>query len=82
MREFFIVFRSRAEAIRYFELLKTYNISSKVINTPSEVKVGCGLSIKMFSKDMQMAKIVLERGRFSSQVGFYYFSQSGGVIRL
>ncbi len=82
MREFFIVFRSRAEAIRYFELLKTYNISSKVINTPSSVKVGCGLSIKMFSKDMQMAKIVLERGRFTSAVGFYYFSQNGNVIRL
>lgn len=82
MREFFIAFRSRSEAIKYYETLLNYRITCKIINTPSSAKVGCGLSVKLFAKDMPMAKKVLERGRFSSAIGIYYFSQSGNAIRM
>ena len=82
MREFFVAFRSRAEAIRFYEALLTYHINCKVINTPSSAGVGCGLSIKLFAKDMRQAKIVLERGRYSSTIGFYYFSANGSAIKL
>ena len=82
MREFFVAFRSRAEAIRFYEALLVYRINSKVINTPSSAGVGCGLSVKLFAKDMRQAKIVLERGRYTSVIGFYYFSQSGSAIKL
>lgn len=82
MREFFIAFRSRAEAVRYYEALISYHVSCKIINTPSSAKVGCGLSVKLFARDMQQAKIVLQRGQFGSAIGFYYFSQNGSVIRL
>lgn len=82
MREFFIAFRSRAEAVRYYELLLSYHISCKLINTPSSAKVGCGLSVKLFAKDMQQAKVALQRGKFPSAIGFYYFSQNGNAIRL
>ncbi len=82
MREFFIPFRSRSEAIRFYESLLSYNISCKVINTPSSAGVGCGLSVKLFAKDMSQAKAVLARGRFVSAVGIFYFSQNGAAIRL
>ncbi len=82
MREFFVAFRSRAEAVRFYEDLATYHVSCKLINTPSSAKVGCGLSVKLFSKDMPQAKIVLQRGRYASAIGFYYFGTSGNAIRL
>ena len=82
MREFFIAFRSRSEAVAFYEALLAYRIVCKIINTPSSAKVGCGLSVKLFAKDMPLAKKVLERGRFNSAVGFYYFSTSGGVIKI
>ncbi len=82
MREFFIAFRSRSEAVRYYETLRTYNISCRLINTPSSLKVGCGLSVKLFAKDMTMAKVALDRGRYPSCIGFYYFSQGGNAIKL
>lgn len=81
MREFFIPFRSRSEAIRFYEALLGYGVTCKVINTPSSAKVGCGLSVKLFSRDMNAAKIVLARGRYQSAVGIFYFSQSGAAIR-
>lgn len=82
MREFFIAFRSRSEAISFYEALLGYRIACKVINTPSSAKVGCGLSVKLFARDMPQAKKVLERGRFNSAIGFYYFSSSGAAIRV
>lgn len=82
MREFFIAFRSRSEAISFYEALMSYRISCKLINTPSSAKVGCGLSVKLFAKDMPQAKKVLERGKFFSAIGFYYFSSSGSAIRI
>lgn len=82
MREFFIAFRSRQEAVRFFEEMNSYHISVRLINTPSSAGVGCGLSVKLFSKDMQQARVVLARGRYSSAIGFYYFSASGNIIRM
>ncbi len=82
MREFFIPFRSRSEAISFYEALLSYRIAGKLINTPSSAGVGCGLSVKLFARDMPQAKKVLERGRFRSAVGFYYFSANGTAIRI
>lgn len=82
MREFFVAFRSRAEAVRFYEDLISYHIVCKLINTPSSARVGCGLSVKLFAKDMGQARIVLQRGGYDSAIGFYYFSQNGNAIRL
>lgn len=82
MREFFVSFRSRAEAVRFYESLVSYHISCRIINTPSSAKVGCGLSVKLFARDMQTARVVLQRGKFQSVIGMYYFSQNGNAIRL
>jgi hypothetical protein len=82
MREFFIVFRSRSEAVRFYEMLIGYRVPSKIMNTPSSAGIGCGLSVKMFSKDMSKAKVVIERGKFNSVAGFFYLSQNGAAIRI
>ncbi len=82
MREFFIAFRSRSDAVRFYEVLVSYKISSKLINTPSSAKVGCGLSVKMFAKDMGVANTLLERGRYASVIGIYYFLGDGSVQKI
>ncbi len=82
MREFFIAFRSRSEAVRFYEELITYRIACRLINTPSSARIGCGLSVKLFAKDMSQANAILQRGRYNSAIGLYYFSQNGSVIRM
>lgn len=82
MREFFIPFRSRSEAIRFYEALSGYGIACKIVNTPSSARVGCGLSVKLFARDMSLAKTVLARGRYQSAAGIYYFSQNGAAIKI
>ncbi len=82
MREFFIPFRSRSEAIRFYEALLSYGTTCRIINTPASANVGCGLSVKLFARDMNVAKTVLMRGRYQSAVGIFYFSQNGTAIRV
>lgn len=82
MREFFVAFRSRSEAIKYLEILQSYKIASKIINTPQKAGIGCGLSVKLFSKDMSRAMTVLQRNRFTSMINMYYISPYGDISRI
>lgn len=82
MREFFIAFRSRSDAMRFYEEVATYRLPARIINTPSSAGVGCGLSVKMLTKNHQQAKVVLERSRISSAIGFFTFTESGAARHM
>ena len=71
MREFFVAFRSRSDALRFYEEISTYRVPAKLINTPSSAGVGCGLSVKLLAKSMGDARRVLERMRLGSVIGFF-----------
>lgn len=73
MREFYVAFRSRSDAMRYYEELATYRIPARIINTPSSAGAGCGLSVKLLAKHLSAAKTVLERMRLSSAIGFFEY---------
>lgn len=79
MREFFVAFRSRSEAMKFYEAVTSYRLPSKLINTPSAAGVGCGLSVKMFAKDMPRVNVILNRGRFPSFAGAFYILSDGTV---
>ncbi|HIU21917.1 MAG TPA: DUF3343 domain-containing protein [Candidatus Limadaptatus stercorigallinarum] len=82
MREFFIAFRSRSDAMRFYEELATYRIPARIINTPSSAGTGCGLSVKLLVKNLGQARAVLERMRLTSAVGFFYITESGAARRM
>ena len=82
MREFFIVFRSRSEAARYYEQLAMYRISATLINTPSSASVGCGLSVKCLVRNLPLAMQILERGHYTSVVGRFYVGTDGKSIKF
>ena len=68
MREFFIAFRSRSDAMRFYEEAVSYRLPARIINTPSSAGAGCGLSVKMLVKNMGQARghrILLHHGERS-----------------
>lgn len=82
MREFFVAFRSRSDAVRYYEELATYRIPARIINTPSSAGTGCGLSVKMLVKYRGQAGVVLDRMKLGSAVGWFYITESGAARRM
>ncbi len=82
MREFFVAFRSRSDAVRFYEELKGYRIPAKLINTPSSAGIGCGLSVKLLSRDLPQTKTVLSRSNYSSAAGLFYLDDNGRAILM
>ena len=82
MREFFIAFRSRSDAMRFYEEVATDRIPARIINTPQAAGAGCGLSVKMLLKNLGQARVVLERMRPDSVIGFFRFTERGMVAPM
>jgi len=65
------VFRSRTETLSFATLLNSYGVYCSVINTPRQINVACGISVKFSKKDELIARSILSRRRFDTFAGFY-----------
>jgi hypothetical protein len=77
------VFRSRTQTLRFIELMRYRGVQCTVVQTPPEVRVGCGTSGKFHSCDIHIAKMIISQNRFDSFVGFYEWKKFAGqtVVR-
>lgn len=65
------VFRSRTEAVRLYNLLYRSGIGCLTVNTPSSLRLGCGLSIAFNSSLSEKVKSIIYANRFTSFIGFF-----------
>ena len=75
-------FRSRQQVMKFEEALRREGLKVKVISTPREVAVGCGLSVQFATKDVQAVQSVLARMRPVNLIGLYLVSRRGGKAQL
>jgi len=72
MNEFIIAsFRSRTQAIAFSEKMRARGIRTEIISTPSEVAIGCGLSVKLDKIYLPTAKTVMYSSGTQGFNGFY-----------
>ncbi|MDE6597766.1 MAG: DUF3343 domain-containing protein [Clostridia bacterium] len=71
MTEILAVFRSRAQAIDCNTRLKMFGVPSALVNTPKEVNIGCGLSVKIPQTMLARAKQIIANGRYSAFYGYF-----------
>lgn len=74
----FAAFRSRDQAIKFYETLRSMRVASSVINTPREAEAGCGLSVKFSERQKNTVQIALARTNFSSFIGVYEVTVNAG----
>jgi len=68
---YLIVFRARSETMKFYSILSSYGVNSEIVNTPRQVSVACGISLKILSKDLPIAKEILNRRQFSTFAGIF-----------
>ena len=78
MTEILAVFRSRSQAIDCMNKMRAFNIPARLINTPVEANVGCGLSLKFPQNAASRAKGVIARLNYSSFYGYLKLDSRGG----
>jgi len=70
------VFRARTETLAYSHILKSYGVQCTIINTPRQVSVSCGISVKMPLNYFDIAVAVRQRRNFSSFAGLYKITEN------
>lgn len=71
-----IVFRSRTDTLVFSQLLKSYGVRNSVVNTPRQVSVSCGVSVKIDANSLETAQNLLKRRQFNSYAGTFVIYQS------
>ena len=75
-------FRSRQQVLKYESLLARSGIASRVVSTPREIAVGCGLSLQFSLNYLRAIQSVLSRDRPVNLIGLYMVDQRDGRPRL
>ena len=74
-----VAFRSRAQTVKFHEILSRNNILSEIINTPKEAGVGCGLSVKISKNAFSLVKQVVRMANLNSFAGFFLVKVVAGT---
>ena len=76
----FAAFRSRHQVMRFDSFLREAGIRTQIINTPHEVALGCGLSVKIENSQYRHARQIYDKNPSESVVGFYQASFKNGKL--
>ncbi len=80
MRYCIAVFASRTQVYEFADILLSGGINARVINTPAEARIGCGVSAKFPYINYPYAKGIAKR--FSSFRGFYLLEDTPRGMRV
>lgn len=82
MINYIAAFRSRAQTMRLFQLAKCNNIPCKIINTPHEASIGCGISVCYEPQHHSAMQNIFPRGCFNSFIGWFKMTRSSGNMSV
>ncbi len=76
------VFKSRFATLNFANILKSRNIPSAIINTPSVISHSCGISVKFLSDFLPIVKNILVNIGQSQFDGFYSMIEINGRMNI
>lgn len=82
MSELLAVFRSRSQAMDCMNKMRALNLPARLIDTPKEANVGCGLSIRIPMNCAGKAKAVIARTGYSAFYGYMKLEVRGGRLTV
>ena len=68
---YLVVFRARSETMKFAGLISSYGIRARIVNTPRQITVACGISVKIDSGGLEIAKNIISRRQFYTFAGIY-----------
>lgn len=75
-------FRSRQQVMKFMKDINANNADARIINTPHEIKIGCGLSAAFSEKHYELAKQIIRQTKPPSFVGFYKGTPDGVRLKV
>lgn len=76
-------FRSRSQVFMFEGMLRREGIAVKIVSTPRDVSMGCGLSVRFRLEDLQTVIRMLRQVNTGNLIGLYRVESMGaGKPRL
>ena len=76
----FVAYRSRQQTTALETALKHQGIRCRIINTPHEIGMGCGLSVRFEMADVKVVTATAERLKQTALIGIYNAETVGGKL--
>ena len=73
-----VAFRSRNQTASMYEVFVANGIACKIINTPKEANVGCGVSLRFDLSQLDRAKQLVARYQGQNYIGFFKLTVLNG----
>ena len=71
MKTFIVVIRSKTQVMLFVEQARLLNMSVRVIPIPKQVKIGCGLCVKINPEDTQKSLYIIRKKSLDAFYGIY-----------
>lgn len=71
------IFRNKTETMAFYSILLSYKIQCRIINTPKQALIACGISVKLAIENANIALEIMKRRKFDNFVGFYKVYDDG-----
>ena len=75
-------FRSRQQVLRFEQALRQEGVSVRVVSTPRDISMGCGLSVRFPIEDAGRVRRVLKTADHSNLIGIYRAEYDGARLRV
>ena len=66
-----VAFRSRAQTMKFYQILISKGMVAEIVNTPKEAGVGCGLSVKISISQLIFVKQQVKLASLGSFAGVF-----------
>lgn len=76
----FVAFRSRQQTTAFQLALRTAGVHCNIINTPHELGMGCGLSVKFALADTAAVMAMVERQKPGALIGVFNAQSVNGRL--
>ena len=71
MQSIIAVFGNRSSALQFASALKRLYVRNKIIDTPRDLSVACGISVVFDGKHLRTAKTITQRLMPNAAIKFY-----------
>ena len=75
-------FRSRQQVLRFEQALRREGIAVRVVSTPRDISMGCGLSVRFPIEDAERVRRTLKVSDHGNLIGIYRAEYDGGRLRV
>ncbi|MFU0800421.1 MAG: DUF3343 domain-containing protein [Xylanivirga thermophila] len=76
-----VAFRSRSHALKFCQTLNQEGCAARIISTPKEIALGCGLSVRFEPYVTPRAIEIYKRFNLPI-IGFYHIERMGSITNI